>query len=80
MKRRPLTEARSPNILVHVVATYDAFQAVLGFLYRHVLPLPDVHTCVDVFATYNGMVQGYMKNLVNRLTLIKSINSCRDDL
>ena len=36
-KREPLTKAASPNKLVHVVATYDAFQAVLGFLCRHVL-------------------------------------------
>ena len=31
-KRKPLTEAGSPNILVHVVTIYDAFQAVFGFL------------------------------------------------
>ena len=38
-------ESRSPRqgvqiyLYVHVVATYDAFQAVLGFLCRHVLRL-----------------------------------------
>ena len=35
-KRKLVTKAGSPNILVHVVATYDAFQAVLSFLCRHV--------------------------------------------
>ena len=33
----PFNKAGSPNILVHVVAMYDAFQAVLGFLSCHVL-------------------------------------------
>ena len=56
MKRKLLTKAGSPNILVHVVTAYNAFQAVLGFLCHHVLHLPDVDTCVDVFAAYNGMV------------------------
>ena len=55
MKRKPLTKARSSNILVHMVATYDAFQAVLGFLCRLVLGcLLDVHAHVDAFAAYNG--------------------------
>ena len=47
-KRNPLTKEGSQNILVHVVAMYDAFQAVLGFSCRHVLHLPDVHalTCL----------------------------------
>ena len=36
-KRKPLTKAGSPNILVCVVATYNTFQAVLDFLCRHVL-------------------------------------------
>ena len=56
-KRKLLTKAGSTNILVHVVATYDAFQAVLGFLCRHVLRcVLDVHACIDAFAAYNGMV------------------------
>ena len=51
MKRKPLTKAGSSNILVHVVATYDDFQAVLGFLCRHVLGcLFDVHARADAFA------------------------------
>ena len=69
-KRKLLTEAGSPNILVHVVAMYDAFQAVLGVLCCHVLHLPDVHTRVDEFAAYNGVVRGYTENLVIRCTLI----------
>ena len=61
-KRKPLTKAGSPNILVHVVATYDTFIIifyfffnfffVLGVLYRHVLRTrtsPDVHARVDTF-------------------------------
>ena len=61
MKRKPLTKAGSPNILVHVVATYNAFQAVLGFLCRHVLRcVLDIHARVDAFAAYNGMVRGYI--------------------
>ena len=36
-KRKPLTKAGSSNILVHMVATYDAIQDVLGFLCRRVL-------------------------------------------
>ena len=56
-KRKLLTEAGSPNILVHVVATYDAFQTVLGFLCCYVLRhLPDIHAR-DVFAAYNRMVE-----------------------
>ena len=35
-KRKPLTKAGNLDILVHVVATYDASQAVLNFL-CHVL-------------------------------------------
>ena len=81
MKRKLLTKAGSANILVHVVATYDAFQAVLGFLCCHVLRLPDVHARVDAFAAYNGMVREYMENLVIRHTLvIKCILSCCDHL
>ena len=81
-KRKPLTKAGSPNILVHVVATCDAFQAVLGFLYRHVLGcLPDVHAQVDAFDAYNRMIRGYTENLVIRHTLIiKSIIFCSDHL
>ena len=68
-------------ILVHMVATYDAFQAVLGFLCHHVLCLPDVHVHVDAFAAYNGMVRGYTENLVIRHTLIiKCIISCCNHL
>ena len=55
-KRKPLTKAGSPNILVHVVATYDTLQAVLGFLCRHVLGcLLDIHARVDGLAENNGM-------------------------
>ena len=85
-KRKPLTKAGSPNIhvLLHVMATYmyDAFQAVLGFLCRHVLGcLLDVHARADVFAAYNGMIQGYTENLVIRHTLVvKHINFCSDHL
>ena len=81
-KRKPLTKAGSPNILVHVVATYDAFQAVLGFLCRHVLGcLPDVHSRTDAFAAYNGMIRGYTENLVIRCTLvINRIIFCHDHL
>ena len=80
-KRKLLTKAGSSNILVHVVATYDTFQAVLGFLCHHVLHLPDIHACVDAFATYNTMVRGYTKNLVVRRTLvIKLIIFCLDHL
>ena len=49
-KRKPLTKAGSPNILVYVATTYDAFQAVLGFLCCHVQHFPDVHARVDAFA------------------------------
>ena len=81
MKRKPLTKAGSPNVLVHVVATYDAFQAALGFLCCHMLHLPDVHARVDAFAAYNGMVRGYTENLVIRHTLvIKCIIFYRDHL
>ena len=53
MKRKPSTKAGSPNIPVHMVATYDALQAVLSLLSHYVLQrLPDVHTCVDTFAVY----------------------------
>ena len=70
MKRKPLTKAGSPNKLVHVVATYNTVQAVLGFLCCHVLGcLIDVNARVDMFATYNGMIQGYTENLVVRCTL-----------
>ena len=80
-KRKPLTKAGSPNIpvLVHdVVATYDDFQGVLGFLCRHVLgSLLDVHAWFDTFAAYkyNGMIRGYTENLV-----IKRIPFCCDHL
>ena len=33
----------------------------------HVLHLPDVHARVDTFDAYNGMVRGYMENLVIRI-------------
>ena len=83
-KRKPLTKAGSPNVIVHVVATYDNFQAVHGFLCRHVLGcLLDVHTHSDVFATYmyNKMVRGYTENLVIRRTIfIKSIIFCPNNL
>ena len=70
-KRKPLTKAGSPNVIVHVVATYDNFQAVLGFLCRRVLGcLLDVHAHSDVFATYNKMVRGYTENLVIRCTIV----------
>ena len=55
-KRKTLINEGSPNILVRVVAMYDAFQAVLGFLCHLVLHFPDVLARVDAFATYNGMV------------------------
>ena len=46
-KRKPLTKAGSPNIPVHMVATYGAFRAVLDFLCHYVLRrLPDVHARV----------------------------------
>ena len=82
MKRKLLTKAGSPNILVHVEATYDAFQAVLGFLCRHVLEcLLDVHARTDTFAAYNGMIRGYTDNFVIRRTLVvKRIIFCRDHL
>ena len=81
-KRKPLTETGSPNILVHVEATYDTFQAVLGFLCRHVLEcLLDVHARTDAFAAYNGMIPGYTENFVIRRTLvIKRIVFCCDHL
>ena len=64
-KKKPLTKAGSPNILVHVVATYDAFQAVLGFLCHNVLRcLLDVHTHVDA---YNRMVRGYTNLIIKRI-------------
>ena len=70
MKRKPLTKAGSTNILVHVVATYDAFQAVLGFLCCRVLGcLLDVHARADAFAVYNRVIRGYTENLVIRRTL-----------
>ena len=50
-KRKPLTKAASPNILVHMVATYDAFQAVLDILCCHALRyLLDIHARVDTLA------------------------------
>ena len=55
MKRKPLTNVESSNMLVHVKTINDIFQTVLGFLCRHVLHLPDVYACVDAFAAYNGM-------------------------
>ena len=57
-KRKPLTKAGSPNIHVHVEATYDAFQAVLGFFIAHVLGcILDIHAHADAFATYNKMIR-----------------------
>ena len=80
-KRKPLTKAGRPNILVHVVASYNVFQAVLGFLCHCVLCFPNIHAHVDVFVTYNGMVRGYTENLVIRRTLIiKCIIFCCDHL
>ena len=81
-KRKPLTKAGSTNVLVHVVATYDAFQAVLSFLCHHVLGcLLDIHAHIDGFASYNGMIRGYTENLVIRCKLvIKRIIFCRDHL
>ena len=55
-KRKLLTKAGSPNILVHVVALYDA---VLGFLCCRVLCPPDVHTRVSVFAVH-GLLGSYL--------------------
>ena len=70
-KRKPLTKAGSLNILVHMVATYDAFQAVLGFLCHYVLGcLLDVHARTDTLATNNRMIRGYTENLVMRCTLV----------
>ena len=70
-KRKSPTKAGSPNILVHMVAMYDAFQAILGFLCRHVLRcFVNVHVHVDAFAAYNGMIRGYTKKLVIRCTLV----------
>ena len=82
MKRKPLTKAESPNILVHVVASYVAFQAVLGFLCRHMLQrVLEVHARVDALAAESGMIQGYMENLVIRHTLvIKCIIFCRNHI
>ena len=74
-KRKPPTKAESPNILVHVVATYDA---VLYFLCRLGQYLPNVYARVDAFAAYIGMVRGYTENLVIRHTLV--IKFCCDDL
>ena len=72
----------SSNIRVHMVAMYDAFQAVLGFLCRYLLRrLPDDHTQADADAAYNEMVQRYTENLVIRGTLvIKRIIFCSDHL
>ena len=70
-KRKPLRKAGSPNIIVHVVATYDTFQAVLDFLCHHVLQcLLDVHACIDALAANNGMIPGYTENLFIRRTLV----------
>ena len=70
-KRKPLTTVGSPNIFVHVVATYDDFQAILGFLCHHVLGcFLDVHARVDVFVVYNEMIQGYTENLIIRCILV----------
>ena len=67
-KIKPLTKAGSLNILVHVMATYDTFQTVLGFLFYHLLRcFLDVHAR---FAAYNGMIRAYMENLVIRRTLV----------
>ena len=81
-KIKPLSKAGRSNILVNVVATYDAFQDVLGFLCRHVLRcLLDVHAHVNVLAANNGMIQGYMENLVTRrILVIKRIIFFRDHL
>ena len=71
--RQGLTKAGSSNILVHMVGTYDAFQAVLGFLCRHGLRLPDVHAHFDALAANNGMVRGCTDNPVSRHALV---NKC----
>ena len=60
IKKKRLTKVWSQNsfILVHVVAMYNALQAVLGFLCCYVLRhFPDIHTRINAFAAYNGMVR-----------------------
>ena len=81
-KIKPLTKAGSSNVILHVVATYYNFQAVLGFLCRRVLGcLLDVHAHSDVFATYNKMVRGYTENLnIRRTIVIKRIIFCPNNL
>ena len=47
------------------------FKVLFGFLCRHVVGcLLDIHTRVDTFAVYNGMIRGYTENLVIKLTLV----------
>ena len=70
-KRKPPTKAGNPNILVHMVAMYNASQAVLGFMCCLVLHLPDVHARIDAFAAHNGIVRGYTENLVITATIYR---------
>ena len=66
--RKLLTKAGSLNILVHMVAVCDAFQAVLGFLCCQVLGC--FLDRVDAFVAYNEMTRGYTENLLIRRTLV----------
>ena len=70
-KRKPLTKAGRLNILVHVEATFDTFQDVLGFLCRHVLRcLLHIHARIDVLAVNNETIRGYTDNLIITRTLV----------
>ena len=76
-KRKLLTKAGSTNILVHIVATYDVFQACVALGYIS----PDIHAHVDTFAVYNGMVREYTENLIiRRILVVKCIIFCWDHL
>ena len=45
----------------------DSLYVAHHLVCHHVLGcLPDIHTHVDAFATYNRMVQGYTENLVTQ--------------
>ena len=81
-KRNPLTNAGNPNILVHMMATFDDFQSVLDFLCHYALGrVHDVHACVDVFTAYRGMIRGCTENIVIWCILvIKHIIFCCDHL
>ena len=51
--------------------TYNNFQAILDFLCHHVQGcFLNVHTRIDAFAAYKGMIRGYTENLVIRCTLV----------